>query len=87
MKATYSLIRETQRDIFNLLTEERNRKIIRSVSDDVRSLKISQIDMSTLQHDEDASIIGEFEFEFDSVVLNSNAYRRAFFLIKERVKN
>lgn len=87
MKATYSLIRETQRDIFNLLTEERNRKIIRSVSDDVRSLKISQIAMSTLQNDEDASIIGEFEFEFDSVVLNSNAYRRAFFLIKERVKN
>jgi hypothetical protein len=66
---------------YELLTNEKNRSILKTVSDDARTLITSRSARTATQKnvlESSLSLIGDEEFDFDDIVVNSTAYRRAF---------
>lgn len=63
--------------MYQILTETKNHKLLKDISDDARSLSTSRV-AQTLRGDDDGvqSIIGDEEFPFDHVLVNTAAYRR-----------
>jgi hypothetical protein len=72
-----------------LLTEKKNRSILKTVSDDARTLlSTSRRESSITQKEEpersSLSLIGNEEFDFDDIIINSTVYRRAFLAYQAR---
>ena len=71
-------------DIYKHLTQKQNRKILDTVSEDARTLGASRRARTTNEDNEAPSTIGEEEFEFDDVIVNSRTYRRAFAAVQRQ---
>lgn len=67
---------------YQLLKERKNQRILKTVSDDKRSLLAKSYRAKTMSQKDELesteSIIGDEEFDFDDIVINSAAYRRAY---------
>src|SRR2546421_11398373 len=72
---------------YQLLTEKKSRSSLKTVHYDGRTLGTSRGARTTTQKDaveSSLSLIGDEEFDFDDIVINSTAYRRAFLAIQAR---
>jgi hypothetical protein len=76
---------------YQVLQETKSRKILKTVSDDKRTLLTkSHRAKSMTQKDElgsTGSVIGDETFDFDDIVFNSTAYRRAYYSYTIKAKN
>lgn len=67
---------------YRLLKETKNQRILKTVSDDKRSLLAKSHRAKTMSQKDELgsteSVIGDEEFDFDDIVINSAAYRRAY---------